>query len=200
MVIVHPCQLLWQTLHENANASSFLHMTGLIQRAFVMLLDYIFDLEEIAHHRAFGRPRLLTHEGYLGLLLFYLGSTMNYKHICLIFGITPSVCSHLVNWMLKKVVWLLRGHPFTRVQFPNREKMREFTNMVKMRESMVDDIIGFIDSVSSPAKCTNKRVKQSTMYCGYKCNTMFNNVFAYSPDGKVFFAAINFPGSWADKS
>jgi hypothetical protein len=28
--------------------------------------------------------------------------------------------------------------------------------------------------------------------------TMVNNVFAYGPDGKVFFAAVNFPGSWAD--
>ncbi len=29
---------------------------------------------------------------------------------------------------------------------------------------------------------------------------MVNNVFAYGPDGKVFFVAINFPGSWADGS
>ena len=27
---------------------------------------------------------------------------------------------------------------------------------------------------------------------------MVNNVFVYGPDGKVFFAAIHFPGSWAD--
>ncbi len=29
---------------------------------------------------------------------------------------------------------------------------------------------------------------------------MLNNVFAYGPDGKVFFAVVNFPGSWADGS
>jgi hypothetical protein len=29
---------------------------------------------------------------------------------------------------------------------------------------------------------------------------MVNNVFAFGPDGKVFFAAVNFPGSWADGS
>ena len=29
---------------------------------------------------------------------------------------------------------------------------------------------------------------------------MVNNVFAYGPDGKVIFVAINFPGSWADGS
>ena len=125
---------------------------------------------------------------------------MNYKHLCNIFGITLSVCSHLVNWMLKKVVRLLRGHPFARVKFPNGEKMREFANMVKMREPMVDDIIGFMDGVSFPAECTDNRVEQDEIYCGYNCNTMVNNVFAYGPNGKVFFAAIIFPGSWADGS
>jgi hypothetical protein len=82
-------------------------------------------------------PPVLSPEGYLGLLLFYLGSTMTYKRLCLIFGITPTVSSHLVNWMLKKVVRLLQGHPFARVNFPNGEKMREFANMVRMREPMV---------------------------------------------------------------
>jgi hypothetical protein len=27
---------------------------------------------------------------------------------------------------------------------------------------------------------------------------MVNNGFAYGPDGKVFFAAVNFPGRWVD--
>ena len=68
------------------------------------------------------------------------------------------------------------------------------------REPLVDDIIGFMDGVSFPAECTDNRIDQNAMYCGYDCDTMVNNVFAYGPDGKVFFAAINFPGSWADGS
>jgi hypothetical protein len=43
-------------------------------------------------------------------------------------------------------------------------------------------------------------VEQNLMYCRYDCDTMVNNVSAYGPNGKVFFAAINFPGSWADGS
>jgi hypothetical protein len=197
---VHPRQLPWQTLYDYANASSFLHITGLNQHTFIRLLDYIFDLEEITHRRAHGRPGSLTSEGYLGLLLLYLGSTMSYKHLCLIFGITLTVCSRSVNWMLKKNLRLLRGHLFARVNFPNGEKMREYTNMVQMREPMVDDIVGFMDSVSFPAECTDYCFKQNAIYCGYDCDTMVNNVFAYGPDWKVFFAAINFPGSWADGS
>ena len=85
-----------EEIYEHANEASFLHMTGLNHRAFVMLMDHMFDLEALACHCC-GRPHLLGPEGYLGLLLFYLGSTMNYKHLCLIFGITLLVCSRVIG-------------------------------------------------------------------------------------------------------
>ncbi len=71
-------------------------------------------------------------------------------------------------------------------------------NMVQLQEPEVDDIIGFMDGVSFLSECTDERIEQNNFYCGYDCDTTINNVFAFGPDGKVFFAAINFPGSWAD--
>jgi hypothetical protein len=99
LAIVHPSESPWRRLYDHADEASFLHVTGLNQRAFVMLMDHVFDLEALAR-RCHGRPRLLGPEGYLGLILFYLGSIVNYKHLFLIFGITPLVCSRGINWML----------------------------------------------------------------------------------------------------
>ncbi len=195
--IVQPHDLMWTKLYQSADPVSFLHMTGLTRPTFVMLLDYLFDLEDIARHCRCGCPCSLGPEGYLGLLLYYLGSTMQYKHLCLIFGITPSVCSCVINTMLKKVVRRIRSHPFAQVKFPDAAKMREFADMVQEQELLVSNIIGFMDSISFPAECTDERVEQNAYYCGYDCDTMANNVFAYGSNGKVFFAAINFPGSWA---
>jgi hypothetical protein len=48
------------------------------------------------------------------------------------------------------------------------------------------------------SECTDERIEQNAFYCGYDCDTTVNSFFAFGPDGKVFFAAINFPGSWAD--
>ena len=100
--IVSPSELPWQRLYERADPSSFLHMTGLTRQCFAMLLSALFDHEEILphHRRRRGRPRSLRPEGCLGLLLFYLGSTMNHKHLCLIFGIVPGVCSKVIRVML----------------------------------------------------------------------------------------------------
>jgi hypothetical protein len=100
--IVPPSDSPWQRLYEQADPSSFLHMTGLTRRCFVMLLSALFDPEKILPHqrRRRGRPWSLRPEGCLGLLLFYLGSTMNHKHLCMIFGIVPGVCSKVVCAML----------------------------------------------------------------------------------------------------
>jgi hypothetical protein len=57
-----------------------------------------------------------------------------------------------------------------------------------------------MDGVSFLMECTSKCVQQNAFYCGYNCDTMVNNVFTYGPDGKIFFAAVNFPRSWADGS
>jgi hypothetical protein len=85
--IVSPSELPWQHLYERVDPSSFLHMMGLTRRCFAMLLTALFDPEEILapHRHRRGRPRSLRPEGCLGLLLFYLGSMMNYKHLCMIF-------------------------------------------------------------------------------------------------------------------
>ncbi len=74
--------------------------------------------------------------------------------------------------------------------------MREYAAMVQVREPLVDDIIGFMDGVSFQAECTDNVIAHNAMYCGYDCNMMVNNVFAYGPDGKIFFASINFSRSW----
>ena len=85
--IVLPSELPWQWLYERADPSSFLHMTGLTRQCFAMLLSALFNHEEILLHlsRRRGWPQSLRPEGCLGLLLFYLGSTVNHKNLCLMF-------------------------------------------------------------------------------------------------------------------
>ncbi len=110
----------------------------------------------------------------------------------------PSVCSRVIRDMLRLVICRLSNHPIAQDRFPDPQKMQQFVEMVQLRAPIVSDVIGFMDGVSIPSECTDERVEQNAFYCGYDCDTMVNNVFAYGLDGKVFCAAINFPGSWAD--
>ena len=47
-------------------------------------------------------------------------------------------------------------------------------------------------------ECTDKRLTQNAYYCSYDCDMMVNNVLVFGPNGKVFFCAINYPGSWGN--
>ena len=95
----------------------------------------------------------------------------------MIFGITPSTCSEVIDKMLHLVV-----------------------RKLKRREPKVDDVIGFMNGLSLVSECTSEVFEQNAMYNGYHSETMVNNIIAYGPDGKVFLTAINFPGSWHDGS
>ncbi len=76
------------------------------------------------------------------------------------------------------------------MQFPDNNKMQEFTRMVQLHKPSVNDIIKFMDGVLLMSECMDKRIEQNAFYCGYDCNTMINNVFVYGPDGKVFFVQL----------
>ena len=73
---------------------------------------------------------------------------MNYKYLCLIFGVTPNACSCMLKNMLKLVVRQLQYHPLARIKFPSPDKIQLFASMINNREPSIDDVIGFMDGVS----------------------------------------------------
>jgi hypothetical protein len=90
---------------------------------------------------------------------------MQYRHLCLIFGITPSIGGRAINMMLRRTVGLLRGHQMAWVQFPVEAKMMEFATMIQQREPMIDIIMGFMDRVLFLVQCTDERINCNN--CNY---------------------------------
>jgi len=186
IAIVMPSSSAWTHLFHYADDDSFFMLTGVTREVFNMLLVIVYpppDPSELRTRR--GRPRSLQTHAELGMFLFFIGSTMQIKYICLLFGCTPSVCSRILRNLLKIIPRKLRHHAFSKVVFPDEEKMAK-------------DRIGFLDGVSLHCKCSSKTFEQNAMYNGYHSDTMVNIV--YSTDGKVILFALNFPGSCHDGS
>ncbi len=106
--VLSPAVSPWARLYQYGDESSFLNLTGLSRLAFNQLFDMLFLDEQMQRT---GRPQLMHPPVQLGLSLFYIGSTMGNKHLCLIFRITPSICSEILNKMLLLVVCNLKQHP-----------------------------------------------------------------------------------------
>lgn len=198
VAIVQPDQSPWRRLLEYGDEESFLNLTGFDHHAFEELHSLIFG-DDREPEQLRGRPNLLTTRDELGLLLFYCGSTMKIKELCLLFGITPTRCSVTINKLLPFVVERLKGNPEARIRWPHtqEEKIR-LANLVQNREPTVTDVIGFTDGVALPIQCSSEVQEQASYYNGYHHGTMCNNVFCFSPEGKIISACWNYPGSWHD--
>jgi hypothetical protein len=95
----------------------------------------------------------------------------------------------------------LRYHPLARVKFPDKQKMQMFVEMIRLREPMISNVIGFMDGLGLATEMNDKRIQPNTYYCGYDCNTMINNVLVFGPDGKVFFVPLIIRGAgWMEPS
>jgi hypothetical protein len=99
---------------------------------------------------------------------------------------------------LRMTVKQLRFHPLARIKFLDEQKMQRFAEMTSLREPTISNVIRFMDGLGLAMELTDEIIQQNAYYCWYDCDTMVNNVLVFGPDGKVFFCAINYPGSWLD--
>lgn len=192
--LVQPKDSAWNRLYRHGDDSSFLKITGFTRHAFEMLRSLLFDEERV--HR--GRTNTLESHARLGMLLLYLGSRMELKYLCMIFGVTPSTASRNISKVMRIAISKLESNHFSAIRFPDQQEMAEFAALVKSREPEVSNVIGFVDGLACPVQCSDDLEEQAKNYNGYHHDTTCNNVFAFSPKGKVMFACINFPGSWHD--
>jgi hypothetical protein len=114
--VISPKLSPWNHLFHHGDDLSFMEMTGFSRNSFSALVNILWPLDtrrNIGNKR--GRPSSLDENGQLGLLLFYLGSRMNIKHLCLLFGVVPSTVSSVIKDIIKLLIHKLIDHPSARI-------------------------------------------------------------------------------------
>ena len=108
--IQHPKLSPGARVYVGADDRSFLELTGTTRAAFSLLEELYFPSGTHPRKKR-GRPKLLNSKGQLGLLLFFLNSTMRIKHLCLLFGLHLQRHVRYLMTCLKKQLTLLQGTP-----------------------------------------------------------------------------------------
>ena len=197
--LVHPKFSPWRRLLNFGDEGSFLEMTGFNFDGFRELVGAVANTVELnPGPRSRGRPKLLNIEDEIGLYLYYVNSTVRAKHLAQLFGIVPATVTTTILRMMKRVVKGLRNHEASKIFFPTNDQMEIFARMINLREPTIDDVIGFLDGMSIPVQCSDDPIIQNAFFNGYHQDTMVNNIFLFSPEGKILFACYNAPGSWHD--
>jgi len=192
----------WRHLFNFGNDSSFMELTGMDRPCFMLLYKEIKKLSTIRNlsRRNTGRPKLLSLKDEIGLTIFFLTSHMRIKHLCLMFGVVPTVCRETIDRMLVKIIAALDRHPHARTRFPNEAEMRRLSDLVSRREPTVQDVFAFLDGCHFKVQCGSDELSQSKDYNGHYKDTTCNNVFLFCAEGLIRHAAFNMPRSWHDSA
>jgi hypothetical protein len=73
---------------------------------------------------------------------------METKFLCLLFGVSPSTLSLTIRNVLKRMIFYLQNYRESEIIFPDEEHKKIFANMIKRREPLVHNVIGFVDGLS----------------------------------------------------
>jgi hypothetical protein len=79
----------------------------------------------------------------------------------LVFGVVPTTANVTIRKVMDSICRILRNHFAARVVFPDKDEMRNFAEMVQIREPMVNNVIEFVDGLSVPVQCSDDILLQN---------------------------------------
>lgn len=185
--LVDPELSPWRKLFESMDDSSFLRITGFNYPAFRELSNSIFtDTARLREQTRTGRRSNLCLDDKLGLYLLWVGSSMSYKQIALLFGVLEQTVSTTVIYMMKLILKKLKRHHAAAIRKPTENEMSEWADIVNRRANSAVNVIGFLDGCAFPIECSSE--DNEAYYNGYQGTTTVNNLFCFNPRGIIFHA------------
>ena len=126
--VVRPAVSAWNMLLYRGDTKSFLNLTGTTREAFYKLDSILFIEEAVGRKR--GRPPILDNSGRLGLNLFWVGSAMQTKYLCMIFGVVPSSANIIIDNLRSLICRRLQANDRLQIAWPNGVKMEEWARFI----------------------------------------------------------------------
>ena len=200
----------WLHMFMSGNDQALLNMTGVTHQAFRLLLDvfdpywdaYVVDREgniRVRKKTKRGRPRIISSLGGLGLVLtWYRTKGARSRNLVMQFGLTstPMVCWLWFGMCCLKAA--LINHPTARICTPTPEEVEIYKNAISAKYPALKHVWAAIDGCKlRVAEAQNWR-EQLTYYNGWQHSHYVNNIFLFSPDGRIRICVLNCPGSWHD--
>ncbi|KZT62719.1 hypothetical protein CALCODRAFT_425918 [Calocera cornea HHB12733] len=151
---------------------------------------------------ASGEPRptqrSLDAAGGLGLVLYWLNSTMLDKSLAQIFALVPSTITRYRDFGLDLLLRTLKSIPEGQIAWPHEEEFGVLSDLVVARHPLLQGAFGSVDGLNLPTATSSDERWQNAQYNGWLHGHFTSNVLVFSARGDLIHAAINAPGSWHD--
>jgi len=139
-------------------------------------------------------------EQSLGLYLMWLRSRGAESFLCLIFGVTASVCSLFIRFSRRILIKLLSSDARAAIVMPNDNDIATMQAAFQERHPALSDGYGVADGLKLLLQQSGNIIIQNRFYNGWTHDHYVSNVFVFSPLGKIIACAINAPGCLHDST
>ena len=147
-----------------------------------------------------GRPRMLSSEAVLGLVLMYNRTSCQEFILCqLWFGLTATPLGLWLKFGRMVLVKILRSHRYGRIdRNQSNEKIQEYKDAISDKYPHLKDVYCVADGVKLLLESTDNDLVQSMLYNGWTHDHYVTNLLVFAPDGTIIDCVLNCPGSMHD--
>ena len=216
--LLSPSKSPWQKLYKIKDDAALITVTGFDHRAFAEILSYFkpfFSLftpwtknnDGMAYKRltrrksAGGRRRMVNVAACLGLVLAWYRFRSPEYILQGWFGFTQAQLNVWLRFgrrMLLKA--LLMRAPDCLVKYPKGEEMEALMSVVEEKHDALKKVFCVADGLKLDFEACEDLDKQSMFYNGWTHGHYVTNLFVFGPNGMIFDAVLNVPGSVHDST
>lgn len=192
---------------------SLITLTGFDNRTFYFLLErfepyynsftpYSSDgsIKLLSCDGKGGRPRSMSAEQCLGLVFTWHRTRGAEFVLCMMFGITGSVCSMFLRFSRRLLLKVLKNESLAAVRMPTSSETQGYQEAFRSKYSMLKDVYCVADGLKLHLEQSGDYIIQNMFYNGWTHDHYVSNIFVFAPNGVVIACAINAPGAMHDST
>jgi len=146
-----------------------------------------------------GRPRMLSSEAVLGLVLTYNRTSCQEYVLCQLFGLTATPLNLWLKFGRMVLVKVLRSNVYGRVERdPSQETVDSWKDAITSMYPSLKDVYCVADGLKLMLESTDNDLVQSMFYNGWTHDHYVTNLLVFAPDGTIIDCVLNCPGSMHD--
>ncbi|KAI0308625.1 hypothetical protein OF83DRAFT_206224 [Amylostereum chailletii] len=193
----------WQVLYASQNDRAFVTTMGFNCATFDLLLQSGFSQAwnttpiPRGDTNSNGQPRIgarsLDAAGALGLALHYLASAAHETSYQQIFALIPSTVDRYISFSITILLGTVKNIPEGEIRWPEGQEFEEWNGLIVARHELLTGGFGSLDGLKLAVQESDDPDIENATYNGWTHGHYESSVFAFSPRGVIFCAAINLP-------
>jgi DDE superfamily endonuclease len=156
--------------------------------------------KEIHQPSSGGAPRKINAKSCLALCLSYYRFRGSYYILQGWFGMTNTNLSDWLRFTMLVLICVLSNQEQVKIKMPSDNLIQMYASIISKQHLYLKNVFCVCDGLKLMLERSVNKNIQGRFYSGWLHGHYVNNLFVFTPDGRIIFRALNAPGSMHDST